>query len=65
MFVGLAHLKSAGQMSRLETQGGRGDDAAAGPWDFLAKSIGVGCHFLLQGIFSIWNFPTQELNPDL
>ena len=24
MFVGLAHLKSAGQTSRLETQGGRG-----------------------------------------
>ena len=21
------------------------------PWDFLGKSIGVGCHFLLQGIF--------------
>ena len=20
-------------------------------WDFLGKSIGVGCHFLLQGIF--------------
>ena len=24
------------------------------PWDFLGKNIGVGCHFLLQGIF-----PTQ------
>ena len=21
------------------------------PWDFLSKSTGVGCHFLLQGIF--------------
>ena len=21
------------------------------PWDFLGKSTGVGCHFLLQGIF--------------
>ena len=21
------------------------------PWDFLGKSPGVGCHFLLQGIF--------------
>ena len=27
------------------------------PWDFLSKSTGVGCHFLLQGIF-----PTQGLN---
>ena len=27
------------------------------PWDFLGKSTGVGCHFLLQGIF-----PTQRLN---
>ena len=30
------------------------------PWDFLGKSTGVGCHFLLQGIF-----PTQGWNPDL
>ena len=30
------------------------------PWDFPVKSTGVGCHFLLQGIF-----PTQGLNPDL
>ena len=30
------------------------------PWDFLGKSAGVDCHFLLQGIF-----PTQELNPGL
>ena len=30
------------------------------PWDFLDKSTGVGCHFLLQGIF-----PTQGLNPGL
>ena len=22
-----------------------------GPWDFPGKSTGVGCHFLLQGIF--------------
>ena len=27
------------------------------PWDFPAKNSGVGCHFLLQGIF-----PTQGLN---
>ena len=30
------------------------------PWDSLSKSTGVGCHFLLQGIF-----PTQETNPGL
>ena len=30
------------------------------PWDFSGKSTGVGCHFLLQGIF-----PTQRLNPNL
>ena len=30
------------------------------PWDCLGKHAGVGCHFLLQGIF-----PTQGLNPFL
>ena len=30
------------------------------PWDLPGKSTGVGCHFLLQGIF-----PTQGLNLDL
>ena len=30
------------------------------PWDFQGKSTGVGCHFLLQGIF-----PTQGSNPSL
>ena len=30
------------------------------PWDFLGKDTGVGCHFLLQGIF-----PTQGSNPGL
>ena len=29
-------------------------------WDFPGKSTGVGCHFLLQGIF-----PTRGLNPGL
>ena len=28
------------------------------PWDFPGKNTGVGCHFILQGIF-----PTQALNP--
>ena len=30
------------------------------PWDFPGRSTGVGCHFLLQGIF-----PTQGSNPGL
>ena len=30
------------------------------PWDFPGKHTGVGCHFLLQGIF-----PTQRWNPSL
>ena len=30
------------------------------PWDFPSKNTGVGCRFLLQGIF-----PTQGLNPRL
>ena len=30
------------------------------PWDFLGKNSGVGCHFLLQGIF-----PTRGSNPHL
>ena len=30
------------------------------PWNFQGKSTGVGCHFLLQGIF-----PTQGSNPGL
>ena len=31
---------------------------ALGPWDFPGKNAGVGCHFLLQGIFL-----TQGSNP--
>ena len=30
------------------------------PWDFPGKDTGMGCHFLLQGIFLI-----QGLNPHL
>ena len=30
------------------------------PWDFPGKNTGVGCHFLLHGIF-----PTQGSNPHL
>ena len=31
-----------------------------GPWDFSGKNIGVGCHFIFQGIFL-----TQGLNPHI
>ena len=24
------------------------------PWNFAGKNTGVGCHFLLQGIFQAW-----------
>ena len=30
------------------------------PWDFPGKDTGVGCHFLLQGLFTI-----QGSNPSL
>ena len=30
------------------------------PWKFPGKNTGLGCHFLLQGLF-----PTQGLNPSL
>ena len=34
--------------------------ACSQPWDLPGKNTGVGCHFLLQGIF-----PMQESNPGL
>ena len=37
-----------------------GSEEPLSPWNFSVKSIGVGCHFLLQGIF-----PTQGSNPGL
>ena len=33
-------------------------------WDSPRKSIGVGCHFLLQGIFSIQGFNSPALQVD-
>ena len=30
------------------------------PWNSPGRNTGVGCHFLLHGVF-----PTQESNPDL
>ena len=35
----------------------RVDCSLPGPWNFLGKNVGLGCHFLLQGIFQ-----TQGLN---
>ena len=35
-------------------------DCILHPWNFPGKNIGVGCHFLLQGIFQ-----TQGSNPGL
>ena len=37
-----------------------GSPPGSRPWDSPGKNTGVGCHFLLQGIF-----PTQGSNPDL
>ena len=36
------------------------DQQGSSPWDFPSKDSGMGCHSLLQGIFS-----TLGLNPDL
>ena len=30
------------------------------PWDSPGKNTGVGCHFLLQGLYSLWNSPGQN-----
>ena len=35
-------------------------DCSLCPWDFPGKNTGVGCHYLLQGIF-----PTQGFKPHL
>ena len=37
-----------------------GSEEPLSPWNFPGKSTGVGCHFLLQGIF-----PAQGSNPSL
>ena len=29
-------------------------------WDFTGKNVGVGCHFLLQGMFPLWPRPTPS-----
>ena len=35
------------------------------PWDFAGKNTGVGCHFLLQGIFPAGIEPTPSASPAL
>ena len=35
------------------------------PWDFLGKNIGVGCHFLLQGIFLTQGLNLSPVSPAL
>ena len=36
------------------------------PWDFSGKNTGVGCHFLLQGIFLTQGFePASPAAPEL
>ena len=35
------------------------------PWDFLSKSTGDGCHFLLQGICLTWDRAHVSLSPAL
>ena len=46
--------------NRSERPYGLGPTRLLSPWNFPGKSTGVGCHFLLQGIF-----PTQGSNPGL
>ena len=33
------------------------------PWDFLGKNTGMGCHFLLQGIFASQRLNLHPLSP--
>ena len=37
-------------------------DCSLFPWDFLSKYTGVGCHFLLQGIFPLQGFKPHLLS---
>ena len=53
----------SGQVSRGSPDEYQADEQAGVaicPWDFPGKNHGVGCYFLLQGIF-----PTQGSNPRL
>ncbi|XP_069451036.1 alpha-N-acetylgalactosaminide alpha-2,6-sialyltransferase 3 isoform X2 [Ovis canadensis] len=39
-----------------------GKDRIRWPWDFPGKNTGVGCHFLLQGIFPTWRLNLSLLH---
>ena len=41
----ISHISKGKSLSRVQLFG------TLCPWNFPSKSIGVGCHFLLQGIF--------------
>ena len=58
--VNSVHLRSAAESCRTLRPHGLWPAGLLCPWDFPGKSPGVGCHFLLQGIF-----PTQGSNPHL
>ena len=55
------HVKSESEVAQLcPTLCDLMDTRLLHLWDFLGKSTGVGCHFLLQGFF-----PAQGSNPGL
>ena len=66
VFLGLSHvvneicMLSCSVMSNSLQPHGQQPARLLCPWDFPGKNTGVGCHFLLQGIF-----PTQGSNPRL
>ena len=52
-------VKSESEVAQLQPHGLQPTKLLR-PWDSPGKNTGVGCHFLLQGIF-----PTQGSNPGL
>ena len=53
-------VKNQRGLSTQEQEYGQSPTRLLCPWDFPSKNNGVGCHFLLQGIF-----PTNRSNPCL
>ena len=56
----MAYLGSAAQSCPTLRPHGLQPARLLCPWDFPGKKAGVGCHFLLQGLF-----PTQGSDPGL
>ena len=52
MLLGVLHILWALGLSRVRPRGLQ-PTSLLYPWDFSSKNTGVGCHFLLQEIFSI------------